>query len=169
MMQQVAVGASGCDPTKWCAAMNIFSLAQDPVNGTVLNPTCQAKTGLEYVNFAGNCRFTGVGCTLIPTTDKGTPAAFYPFFSAFQHGVHNEQGNGRCMWGFGNDLPGATTDFGRNAQYGALLSLTYLAVGGHGACGPSAPSVLARWGWAAPCVRKSQLAPAPLLAAVRGI
>jgi hypothetical protein len=24
---QVAVGASGCDPTKWCAAMNIFSLS----------------------------------------------------------------------------------------------------------------------------------------------
>ena len=31
---QVAVGASGCDPTKWCAAMNIFSLAEDPVTGT---------------------------------------------------------------------------------------------------------------------------------------
>ena len=37
------------------------------------------------------------------------------------------------MWGFGNDLPGATTDFGRNAQYGSLLSLTYLAAGGGGA------------------------------------
>src|SRR5438445_10550985 len=49
---QVAVGASGCDPTRWCAAMNIFSLAQDPVNGTTLNATCAAKTGLEYVNFA---------------------------------------------------------------------------------------------------------------------
>ena len=49
---QVAVGASGCDPTRWCAAMNIFSLAEDPVNGTTLNATCAAKTGLEYVNFA---------------------------------------------------------------------------------------------------------------------
>jgi hypothetical protein len=74
-------------------------------------------------------RSTGTGCTLIPTTDKGTPAAFYPFFSAFQHGVQNQT----CMWGFGNDLPGATTDFGRNAQYGSLLSLTYLAFGGGGA------------------------------------
>ncbi len=356
---QVAVGASACDPTRWCAAMNIFSLAEDPVNGTALNPTCAAKTGLEYVNYAfvtkngiptappnpvdsttatftpvpnkdlfmnsgdnlkvslkdtpnglqaviaangfgqvqydptgtscvnlpydfhpmystsseqtrviwaahtyniaftseighfencngpnpipatpfgldasgnpitcpagntegfgngtsatdgddafcfpgtealrihingctdtntgfdslgyqpvwpdgnqalhpqpiqfssprtgagdsvnysrtafeadlprieGTCnRSTGAGCTLIPTTDKGTPAAFYPFFSAFQNGAPNEQSKGRCMWGFGNDLPGATTDFGRNAQYGSLLSTTYLAFGGGGA------------------------------------
>jgi hypothetical protein len=78
-------------------------------------------------------RATGAGCTLIPTTDKGTPAAFYPFFSAFQNGVQNEQGNGGCVWGFGNNLPGATTDFGRNNQYGSLLSSTYLAFGGHGA------------------------------------
>ena len=78
-------------------------------------------------------RSTGAGCTLIPTTDKGTPAAFYPFFSAFQNGVQDEQGNGGCSWAFGNDLPGATTDFGRNAQYGSLLSSTYLAFGGGGA------------------------------------
>jgi hypothetical protein len=81
----------------------------------------------------GQCRFTGVGCTLLPTTDKGTPAAFYPFFSAFQDGVPNEQGNNGCMWGFGNDLPGATTDFGRNTQYGSLLASTYLRVNGGGA------------------------------------
>src|SRR5712672_3108590 len=49
---QVAVGASGCDPTKWCAAMNIFSLAQDPVAETTLNATCAAKVGLEPFNFA---------------------------------------------------------------------------------------------------------------------
>jgi hypothetical protein len=71
-------------------------------------------------------RITGAGCTLIPTTDEGTPAAFYPFFSAFQ-------GNHGCVWGFGNDMPGATTDFGRNAQYGSLLSSTSLAFGGGGA------------------------------------
>jgi hypothetical protein len=77
-------------------------------------------------------RTTGAGCTLIPTTDKGTPAAFYPFFSAFQNGVQDERGGGGCAWAFGNQLPGAT-DFGRNAQYGSLLSTTYLAFGGHGA------------------------------------
>ena len=48
----VALGASSCDPTKWCAAMNIFSLAEDPVNGTLLNDTCAAKVGIEYWNFA---------------------------------------------------------------------------------------------------------------------
>jgi len=82
---------------------------------------------------ANTCnRTTGAGCTLIPTTDKGTPAAFYPFFSAFQNGIEDEQGNGGCMWAFGNHLRGAN-DFGRNAQYGSLLQTTYLAFGGHGA------------------------------------
>ncbi len=76
-------------------------------------------------------RSTGAGCTLIPTTDKGTPAAFYPFFSAFQNGVKNERGDGGCMWAFGNHMPGAN-DFGRNAQYGSLLASTYLVFGGGG-------------------------------------
>src|SRR5438552_7005791 len=49
---QVAVGASGCDPTKWCAAMNIFSLAEDPVAGTLNNPTCAARVGIETFEFA---------------------------------------------------------------------------------------------------------------------
>jgi hypothetical protein len=74
-------------------------------------------------------RTTGAGCTLIPTTDKGTPAAFYPFFTTLQP---QGEGNG-CRWAFGNDLPGATSNFGRNAQYGSLLSSTYLIFGGGGA------------------------------------
>jgi hypothetical protein len=48
----VAAGASTCDPTKWCVALNIDSLSEDPVNGTLQNETCAAKAGLEYVNFA---------------------------------------------------------------------------------------------------------------------
>ena len=36
------------------------------------------------------------------------------------------------MWAFGDHLPGAN-DFGRNSQYGSLLSSTYLAFGGGGA------------------------------------
>jgi len=43
---------NSCDPSKWCAALNIDSLSEDPVNGTTLNATCAAVTGLEYVNFA---------------------------------------------------------------------------------------------------------------------
>ncbi len=41
-----------CDPTRWCAALNIDSLSIDPVTGQTLNATCAAITGLEYVNFA---------------------------------------------------------------------------------------------------------------------
>jgi hypothetical protein len=88
---------------------------------------------IEAADFGGPCnRTTGAGCTLIPITDKGTPAAFYPFFSAFQNGTQNGQGNGGCSWGFGNVMRGGN-NFGRNAQYGSLLSTTYLAFGGGGA------------------------------------
>ncbi len=48
----VAIGASACDPTKWCAALNIDSLSEDPVAGTLQNQTCAARAGIEYVNFA---------------------------------------------------------------------------------------------------------------------
>jgi hypothetical protein len=78
---------------------------------------------------ANTCnRTSGMGCTLIPTTDKNTPAAFYPFFSAFQNGLPDSRGGG-CLWAFGNQLEGANS-FGRNAQYGSLLSSDYINVGG---------------------------------------
>jgi len=48
----VAVGASACDPVKWCAAMNVFSLLEDPVKGTVQNASCAAKVGIETFEFA---------------------------------------------------------------------------------------------------------------------
>jgi hypothetical protein len=43
-----------CDATKWCVALNIDSLSEDPINGTLLNDTCQSQIlgGVEYVNFA---------------------------------------------------------------------------------------------------------------------
>ncbi|HLG65122.1 MAG TPA: hypothetical protein VKY19_24525 [Ktedonosporobacter sp.] len=66
---------------------------------------------------------TGAGCTLIPTTDEGTPAAFYPYFSV--------KGSGDdCTWGLGAQIPGSRTDFGKNNQYGSLLSLSFTNVGG---------------------------------------
>jgi len=46
------VGGTSCNATQWCAALNIDSLSEDPVHGTVLNSTCAAHTGLEYINFA---------------------------------------------------------------------------------------------------------------------
>ncbi len=67
-------------------------------------------------------RTTGVGCTLIPTTDTGQPAAFYPFYSTTRaHG---------CVWQFGNNIPGEITNFGGNAQWGSLLQLPYTTTGG---------------------------------------
>jgi hypothetical protein len=41
-----------CDATKWCAAIAIWSLAEDDLHGTQLNKACQNSTGLEYGNFA---------------------------------------------------------------------------------------------------------------------
>jgi hypothetical protein len=64
----------------------------------------------------------GNGCTLIPTTDSGTPAAFYPFYTT------SSTGNG-CVWEFGNDIPGAN-DYGANAQYGSLYAQNYTKKGG---------------------------------------
>jgi hypothetical protein len=74
-------------------------------------------------------RFTGTGCTLIPTTDdlgpsgNPAPALFYPFFSTTKV-------DGSCMWQIGNHIPGSTNDFGQNAQYGTLLNSTYTDLGG---------------------------------------
>jgi hypothetical protein len=73
---------------------------------------------------------TGAGCTIIPITDDGQPADFYPFFSISKKTEQEDQ----CSWLFGNDIPGLTTnDFGKNNQYGSLLPLTYLVFGGGGA------------------------------------
>ena len=40
-----------CDPTKWCAALNIDSYSSNSNTGQLNNPSCQA-VGVEYVNFA---------------------------------------------------------------------------------------------------------------------
>ena len=66
---------------------------------------------------------TGAGCRHIPQDDEGQPAAFYPFYSTTRSG-------GGCVWQFGNDIPGEISDFGQNAQYGALLQLDYTGTGG---------------------------------------
>jgi hypothetical protein len=73
----------------------------------------------------GTCDIgTGAGCSLIPFTDDGTPATFYPFYSISQHGES-------CRWLVGNDVPGLTTqDFGKNAQYGQLYPVPRILPGG---------------------------------------
>jgi hypothetical protein len=88
------------------------------------------ETDLPRIEDATVCdRFTGAGCTLIPTTDDlgptgaPMPALFYPFFSTTKVG-------GSCMWQLGSHIPGSTNDFGQNAQYGTLLANNYTDVGG---------------------------------------
>ena len=85
------------------------------------------EADLPRIEFNTCNRNTGSGCTLIPTTDDGQPANFYPFYST---GTVRSQ----CTWLEGNDIPGLTqNDFGQNSEYGSLLSSTYLAFGGGGA------------------------------------
>jgi hypothetical protein len=74
----VAVGASSCNPTKWCAALNIDSLALNPVTGKTLNPTCLSKVGEEYLNFAfvtKNGRTTAPANPVHSTLATFTPSA----------------------------------------------------------------------------------------------
>jgi hypothetical protein len=71
-------------------------------------------------------RSTGAGCTLIPKDDEGNDAQFYPYYSI-------AASSSGCVWQIGGAIPGTTNDFGKNAGYGSLLPLTYLAFGGHGA------------------------------------
>jgi hypothetical protein len=71
---------------------------------------------------------TGAGCTHIPTTDDGAPADFYPYFSTTR--------GFNCQWQFGGAIPGTANDFGRQDQWGPLLSLEYLTFGGGGATAP---------------------------------
>ena len=69
-------------------------------------------------------RSTGVGCTLIPQTDQGLPAVFYPFYTIKNY-------SGGCYWQFGNDIPREISNFGQDGQYGTLLQQSYTQVGGH--------------------------------------
>ena len=63
-------------------------------------------------------------CTLIPTTDDGRPADFYPFYST--------PNSGSCKWQIGGAIPDSNL-FGQNAQYGTLLPQLHLIFGGQGA------------------------------------
>jgi hypothetical protein len=110
-----------------------FSSPRTGQNFTVNYQRMAFEADLPRIEATCN-RTTGAGCTLIPTTDKGTPALFYPFFSALNGDrarSHDGGGHG-CEWAIGSDLPGSSSNFGRNAQYGSLLTTTYLAFGGGG-------------------------------------
>jgi hypothetical protein len=82
------------------------------------------EADLPRIEFGVCNRTTGAHCTLIPVTDDGVPAAFYPYFS-----TTTSKGD-TCNWQFGGSIPRSTNDFGQNSQYGSLLLLTYLGAGG---------------------------------------
>ena len=89
--------------------------------------TQYAQAGFEadLPAIEGTCdSATGAGCTLIPQTDQGVPAAFYPFYTT------TLKGGGGCKWQFGNDIPGEISNYGQNGQYGTLLQQSYTNVGG---------------------------------------
>ena len=118
-----------------------------PDGNTRLHPTpirfTSPLTGKDYsVNYSrtafedntprleltfGSCdRNSGQGCTIIPITDDGQPAVFYPYFS-----IENFQND--CVWMIGSHIPGSKNDFGQNSQVGQLENVTFTAFGGGGA------------------------------------
>ncbi len=98
-------------------------------------PYRQAGLETDDPAFEPTCnRTTGAGCTVVPTSDDGTPAAFYPFYSITPNNGFGRDdsfgGRQGCVWQFGNNIPGEFTNFGGDAQYGSLLKLDYTAKGG---------------------------------------
>jgi hypothetical protein len=84
------------------------------------------ETDLPDLEFAGGTcnRTTGAGCSHIPTTDTGNPAAFYPFYTTSSTSTG-------CMWGMANDgIPNMISDFGGDQEYGSLFSNNYVVKGG---------------------------------------
>jgi hypothetical protein len=73
----------------------------------------------------GKCNnSTGAGCTIIPPTDDGNPAQFYPYYST-------GTALGGCAWTVGQMYPGfSTNNYGAHQQYGQLLKVAYSGAGG---------------------------------------
>jgi hypothetical protein len=99
-----------------------FQFSSPTTNG---QQYAQAAFEADLPAVEGTCDpVTGNGCTLIPQTDNGGPATFYPFFS------DTNKGGGGCIWQFGNDIPGQISNFGQQSQWGTLFPLDYTNPGG---------------------------------------
>ncbi|HET7243503.1 MAG TPA: hypothetical protein VFJ07_01610, partial [Streptosporangiaceae bacterium] len=99
-----------------------FQFSSPTTNGQQYS---QAAFEADLPAVEGTCDpVTGNGCTLIPQTDSGGPATFYPFFS------DTKKGGGGCIWQFGNDIPGQISNFGQQSQWGTLFPLDYTNPGG---------------------------------------
>jgi hypothetical protein len=141
--------ASGLIKIGGCEGSNVgydgTSYLSDWPNGTASRPTAtiftSPLTGAGYnVNYSsvgfntdlpaiegdlGVCdTSTGAGCTIIPPTDDGVPANFYPFYST-------GSALGGCAWTVGQMYPGfSTNSYGAHQQYGQLLKVAYSGTGG---------------------------------------
>jgi hypothetical protein len=142
--------ASGLIKIGGCLGTNIgydgTSYQRDWANGSDNTPTptiwTSPKTGadynVQYAHLAFNTDLpaieqstvptcnptTGASCTHTPPTDEGVPATFYPYYST-------GTALGGCAFTIGQDVPGfSTNDFGKLAQYGPLLKVTYPELGG---------------------------------------
>jgi hypothetical protein len=146
------VQVSGCEGTNAPGFDGTSYLADWPDGNTFLHPTptlfSSPRTGpfnffnysgtalesdtprIEAADFGGICdRTTGTGCTIVPPTDDGVPATFYPFYSIT--GFRHFSG---CQWFIGNVVPRLTAnDFGGVSQYGTLFPQEFLIFGGGGA------------------------------------
>ena len=111
---------------------------QRPTPTIFTSPKTGANYTTQYTNVAFNTDLpaiehslkpacnadTGANCTLTPPTDDGTPAAFYPYYTS-------GRALGGCAWTVGQRVPGfSTADYGKAAQYGHLLKVTYPSTGG---------------------------------------
>jgi hypothetical protein len=104
-----------------------FQFTSPRTGSGLTQPYAQAAFEADLPAIEPGCDVTtGSGCTLIPITDDGVPANFYPFFTTASV-------KGTCNWQFGNVIPGNGNNFGRNSQYGSLLPNDYLQFGGGGA------------------------------------
>jgi hypothetical protein len=144
-----APAASGLIKIGGCEGSNVgydgTSYLQDWPNGSAARPTptifTSPMTGPNYtVNYSsvgfntdlpaiegqlGTCNnSTGAGCTIIPPTDDGAPAQFYPYYTT-------GTALGGCAWTVGQMYPGfSTNNFGAHHQYGHLLNVAYSGPGG---------------------------------------
>ena len=114
----------------------LFSSPRTGTAYTVAYPQLAFETDLPRIEAAdsgGTCErlTTGANCVNPPTTDDGTPAAFYPYFST----VSTSTTTSGCAYGIGSTLPGTINNFGGNStkEFGPLYHLTYWTFGGHGA------------------------------------
>lgn len=102
-----------------------MSLGSDGSNVPVGYPYLQFKTEVALTDSSCDA-VTGAGCEVPPNG-----AHFYPFFTQLG-GSQGGSGGQLCVVAFGDDLPGTTNDFGKDAQYGPFTAANTVVFGNAG-------------------------------------